>query len=295
MQANLRALVSALLITFLMMTVEFIGGFLSSSLALISDAGHMLTDTTALGLALLALLFSRRPATAEKTYGFYRLEILSALFNGVVLSLIAIYIFYEAMLRVIHPREVHSILMLTVAGIGLIANIIGAIIISKGSRENIAIRGAFWHVVSDALSSIGVITGGLIIFFTRAYVADPIIGFLIGIAILRGAWGLIKESVDILLEATPKDINFEEVEKALKEINGVRAIHDLHIWTITSGIRASSVHIVVEDILASECGKILNKINELLKSRFNIEHSTIQFECETCEAIVCPLEKKKQD
>jgi len=278
-----------------MMTVEFIGGFLSSSLALISDAGHMLTDTTALGLALLALLFSRRPATAEKTYGFYRLEILSALFNGVVLSLIAIYIFYEAMLRVIHPREVHSILMLTVAGIGLIANIIGAIIISKGSRENIAIRGAFWHVVSDALSSIGVITGGLIIFFTRAYVADPIIGFLIGIAILRGAWGLIKESVDILLEATPKDINFEEVEKALKEINGVRAIHDLHIWTITSGIRASSVHIVVEDILASECGKILNKINELLKSRFNIEHSTIQFECETCEAIVCPLEKKKQD
>ncbi len=291
----MRALVSALLITFLMMTVEFIGGFLSSSLALISDAGHMLTDTTALGLALLALLFSRRPATAEKTYGFYRLEILSALFNGVVLSLIAIYIFYEAMLRVIHPREVHSILMLTVAGIGLIANIIGAIIISKGSRENIAIRGAFWHVVSDALSSIGVITGGLIIFFTRAYVADPIIGFLIGIAILRGAWGLIKESVDILLEATPKDINFEEVEKALKEINGVRAIHDLHIWTITSGIRASSVHIVVEDILASECGKILNKINELLKSRFNIEHSTIQFECETCEAIVCPLEKKKQD
>jgi cobalt-zinc-cadmium efflux system protein len=288
---NGRALSLALSITALMMVVEFIGGILSGSLALLSDAGHMLTDTGALALALFALWFSRRPATAEKTFGFYRSEILSALLNGSLLIVIAGYIFYEAFQRFVSPTEVKGVLMLTVAGIGLLANIVGAFVLSRGTKENLNVRGALWHIISDALSSVGVIIGGLIIIFTGFYIIDPIIGFVIGLVILRGAWGLVRESVDILLEATPKGIDVGEVVKTLKKLSGVRDVHDVHIWTITSGFRAFSAHVLIDDALLSECGDVSKKIKEVLHDKFSVEHATLEFECESCAGpIVCPIE-----
>ena len=276
--ANITALILAFSITALMMLVEFVGGFLSGSLALISDAGHMLTDTSALALALFALWFSRRPATPEKTYGFYRSEILAALLNGSLLIIIAGYIFYEAFRRFINPSEVNSLLMLSVAGVGLVVNLIGAFILSKGGRENLNVRAAIWHIISDAVSSVGVIVGGLIILFTGFFIIDPIIGFSIGIVILKGAWGVVRESVDILLEATPKDINFEAVMQSFKDIKGVRDIHDLHIWTITSGLRALSAHVLIEDALVSECAEISKELKRTLKEKFAITHATLEFE-----------------
>lgn len=292
---NRTALAIALSITALMMVVEFAGGILSGSLALLSDAAHMLTDTGALALALFALWFSRRPATSEKTYGFYRFEILSALLNGSILIVIAGFIFYEAFQRIINPPEVKGMLMLGVASIGLIANLAGAFILSKGSRENLNIRAALWHIISDALSSVGVIIGGIVILFTGFFLVDPIIGFIIGILVLRGALELLMESVNILLEATPKDIDLEEVTKEIKNIECVKDIHDLHIWTITSGLRACSAHVLVADMLTSKCADISVQIKQLLHDRFNIAHATLQFESETCkECFTCrPQEKER--
>jgi cobalt-zinc-cadmium efflux system protein len=291
--SNRTALAIALSITALMMVVEFAGGILSGSLALLSDAAHMLTDTGALALALFALWFSRRPATSEKTYGFYRFEILSALLNGSVLILIAGFIFYEAFQRIINPPEVKGALMLGVAAIGLVANLAGAFILSKGSRENLNIRAALWHIISDALSSVGVIVGGIIILFTGFFLVDPIIGFIIGILVLRGALELVLESVNILLEATPKDIDLDEVTKEIKKIECVKDIHDLHIWTITSGLRACSAHVLVADMLTSKCAEISSQIKELMHDRFNISHTTLQFESETCkECFTCAPERE---
>lgn len=291
---NRNALALALSITTLMMVVEFVGGIISGSLALLSDAGHMLTDTGALALALFALWFSRRPATTEKTYGFYRVEILSALLNGSVLIVIAGYIFFEAVQRFISPTEVQGTLMLVVAVIGLVANLLGAFILSKGSKENLNVKAALWHIISDALSSVGVIIGGLIIIFTGIFIVDPIIGFIIGIVILRGAWKVVRESVDILLEATPKDIKHEEVKKVLCDVEGVWDVHDLHIWTITSGLRALSAHILIDDTLVSKCGDVSKDLKKILKEKFSISHATLEFECGSCpEGIVCRIEKKE--
>jgi len=288
---NIVSLAVAFSITVVLMVVEFLGGIISGSLALISDAGHMLTDAGALGLALFALRFSRKPATPEKTYGFYRTEILSALLNGSVLLVLAGFIFFEAYQRFIHPREVQGILMLGIASIGFLANVTGAFMLSKGSRENLNVRGAFLHIISDALSSVGVILGGLIIVYTKFYLVDPIIGLIIGLLIVRGGWGLVRESVDILLEATPKDINLQKVIDALKkEIKGIRDVHDIHIWTITSGLRALSAHVLVEDTLVSECGEISKKVKNILREKFSIHHATLEFECESCpEGIVCRI------
>ena len=288
-----NALVLALSITALMMAVEFAGGILSGSLALISDAGHMLTDAGALALALFALWFSRKPATAEKTYGFYRAEILSALLNGSVLIVIAGYIFYEAIRRFMNPTEVQGMLMLGVAGIGLAANLAAAFVLSRGSKKNLNVRAALWHVLSDAFSSAGVIIGGLIILFTGVFIVDPIIGFVIGLVILRGAWKVVRESVDILLEATPKDIKHEEVKKTLCEVKGVREVHDLHIWTITSGMRALSAHVLIDDTLVSRCGGVSRDLKKTLRDKFLIDHVTLEFECKACpEGLVCRIEKE---
>lgn len=291
--ANRTALSIALSITALMMVVEFVGGFLSGSLALISDAGHMLTDTGVLALALFAIWFSRRPATQEKTYGFYRVEILSALLNGSLLIVIAGYIFYEAVQRLINPTEVQGVLMLSVAAIGLVANLVGAFVLSKGSKENLNVKAALWHVLSDAFSSVGVIIGGLIIIYTGLFIVDPIIGFIIGIVILRGAWKVVKESVDILLEAVPKDIKYEDVIKELKKVSGVREVHDLHIWTITSGLRALSAHVLIEDTLVSKCGSVSSDLKRILKEKFCISHVTLEFESKNCpEGMVCQIQKE---
>lgn len=287
-----KGLTIALSITSLMMVAEVAGGIISNSLALLSDAGHMLTDTLALALTLFALKFGERPATSEKTYGFYRIEILAALINGSILILIALYIFYKAYLRIIEPHEIKTPIMMGVAFLGLIVNIFAAILLKKSSRENLNVRGAYLHIIGDALSSIAVLSGGIIIIFTGWYRIDSILSFIIGIMIILGAYALMKESADILLEATPKGIDLEDIISEIKKIKGVKDIHHVHLWTITSGIYALSGHILIEDILTSKSTQILVDTNRLLKEKYHIDHTTLQFECETCDdSLVCRLER----
>ncbi|MGQ9858008.1 MAG: cation diffusion facilitator family transporter [Thermodesulfobacteriota bacterium] len=281
--ANRRALLVAMGITVGIMVVEAIGGFWANSLALLSDAGHMLMDVLALGLSLIALQFTVRPASPTKTYGFYRMEILAALVNGSSLLLICGFIMYEAYRRFKAPEEVDTATMLVVAAIGLVANVGAAMAMTRRSKESLNLRGAYLHIIGDALSSIGVILGGLIIRYTGWQVVDPIISALICVVIFRGALKLVGESVHILLESVPRNLDLAEIQKELLRIPGVKDLHDVHLWTISSGIYAMSAHVLVDDILMSRTGEILQEVNRLLRSHYGIEHTTIQFECENCE------------
>jgi cobalt-zinc-cadmium efflux system protein len=251
----------------------------------------MLMDILALLLSFFALRFATRPATEKQTFGFYRLEILAALINGTVLLALSLFIFYEAYQRLIEPQEIKGLLMLGVAAIGLGANIVSALVLRAGSRENLNVKGAFLHVVGDLLSSVGVILAGAIILLTGWRRVDSILSFVIGGIILIGAYKLVMESVHILLESTPKDIGLKEVVDGVKTIEGVRDLHHVHLWTITSGIYALSAHVLIEDQMTSRSSQILEDINRFLREKFNIDHTTIQFECETCEMdFVCRLD-----
>ncbi len=280
--SNQRKMVIALSITAIVMIAEIIGGLLANSLALLSDAGHMLTDILALSLSLAAMKFARKPPTPSKTFGFHRLEILAAFFNGMLLFFISFYIFYEAYHRLLHPEEINGLFMLVVAFIGLIANGVGILLLRKSAHTSLNVKSAFFHIVGDTISSGGVIVGGLLILYTGWYLVDPLISIFIGILILRGAYALIMESIDIFLEATPKDINVEELLDELRKIQGVKDVHHLHLWTITSGINAMSAHVLIEDLLISSSAYILKEIKSLLRNNYRIEHSTIQFESKAC-------------
>lgn len=289
---NKRALILALTITAVMTVIEFIAGYLANSLALIGDAGHMLTDSLALLLALFALLISQKPANYVKTFGYYRAEILAALFNGAILLVIAFYIFYEASRRFLEPPAVKSTLMLFVALIGLTANLGGIFILKKTGVRNLNVRGAFLHMLGDALSSVGVILAGIIILATGWNIVDPIIACLIGIVILRGAISLVIEASNILLESVPKHVNLQKLKAEMERVEGINAVHDLHLWTITSGFYALSCHILIDDQKVSEGTSILNTVNKLLAEKFNISHTTIQLECRACESgLICRIEK----
>ena len=259
-------------ITALVMIAEIIGGLLANSLALLSDAGHMLTDILALGLSIVAMRFAQKSPTASKTFGFYRLEILAAFFNGILLFFISLYIFYEAYQRLVHPEEIKGFFMLVVAAIGLLANGVGIVILRKSALRNLNVKSAFFHIVGDTISSGGVIVGGLVILYTGWNLVDPLIGIFIGMLILRGAYSLVRESVDIFLEATPKDIDAEKMLYDLHTIEGVKDIHHLHLWTITSGIYAMSAHVLIKDLLVSRSAQILRQIETLLTNKYNMEH-----------------------
>ena len=288
--ANQRRLLIALAITGLMTVVELVGGLLSNSLALLGDAGHMFTDTLALGLSVVALSLARRPASQTRTYGFHRAEVLAALANGTILVLICGYIFYEAYQRFVEPPEVRGSLMLAVAAFGLLANLFGILILRPASRDNLNVRGAFLHMWGDTVSSVGVIVAGVIILVTGWTVVDPIVSIFIGLLILRGAVGLVLESSDILLEAVPKHLDVMQISSALREIEGVKDVHDVHLWTITSGIYALSCHLLIEDRMVSGSSHIVEEVNQALSQRFGIGHSTLQLECEECEnSPVCRL------
>lgn len=285
-----KGLLIALTITLFMMIAEIIGGILSNSLALLSDAGHMFTDTLALALSFIAMKFAELPATERRTYGFYRLEILAALANGAILILISLYIIYEAYLRILHPEPVRSGLMLIVAIIGLIVNILGALFLVKHHETNLNIRGAFLHIIGDAVSSVGVIVGGIVIAYTGWNLIDPILSVLIALGIIAGAVGLVTESVNILLESVPAHLNMATIAAAIGEVRGVREAYHIHVWTITSGVHALSAHVVVDDQRVSDSRSVLDAIRKLLAERFKILHSTIQFECQRCnDNDACPL------
>jgi cobalt-zinc-cadmium efflux system protein len=276
---ELRRLWTAIGLTAVVLVVEAVGGFLSGSLALLSDAGHMVTDLSALVLALLAILFASRPASRRRTYGWYRLEILSALINAVLLLGISGFIFYEAYQRILAPPPIRSGLVLAVATIGLAVNLLSFHLLSR-SRESLNLRGAAMHAMSDAISSVGVIVSALVVRFTGWLQADAVVSCAIGVVIVLGAFQLLRESVDILLEATPTDIDPLELERTLREIPGVHAVHDLHVWSITSGMPALSVHLVVDKEWFQNSGRMLLEAKSVLKRDFNIDHTTIQIESE---------------
>lgn len=285
-----KNLLIALAITVLMMIAEVIGGLLSNSLALLSDAGHMLIDNVALLLSFFAMKFSTIPATNKKTFGFYRLEILAALINGVTLALISLYIIYEAYFRIIHPQPVHGTLMLVIAAIGLVANIVGAVVLMKYRHANLNIRGAFLHIVGDAAVSVGVIIGGIVIVNTGWYLIDPILSILISCVIIYGSWQLLRESVNILLESAPSHIDIDAIAAEIAKIKGVREAYHIHLWTITSGVYALSAHVLIDDQPVSGSRELINEIRALLSQKFNVLHSTIQLECERCgPGTVCSL------
>jgi cobalt-zinc-cadmium efflux system protein len=274
-----QALLIAIILTGSYMVVEFAGGLFTNSLALMADAGHMLTDVAALALSTFALWFSSKPATEAKTYGFYRVEILAALVNGAALSLISCLIFYEAYQRFGNPPEVKSGIMLLIAVVGLVVNLLSAYSLHRAHLSNLNLKGAFLHILGDAFSSAGAIVAGVLMAAWRWYWADPLASVLVGIVILYNSWGLVRDAVDILLEGTPSHINLESVKKRLGEISGVTSIHDLHVWTLTSGIHAMSCHVSVNAEV--DKNRVLQELSLLAKTSFKIDHTTFQLE-ETC-------------
>jgi cobalt-zinc-cadmium efflux system protein len=258
------------------MIAEVVGGILTGSLALIADAAHMATDAGGLALALFAIYFAEKPATPQKTYGYLRTEILAALVNAVVLLLVTVYILYEAYKRFQSPPDILSAPMLAVAFVGLVVNLISMKLLAAGSSESLNVQGAYFEVLADMLGSLGVIVAAVIIMYTGWTPADPLIGAGIGLFIIPRTWTLLKQSVHILMEGTPFEIDVAEIEKALLEISHVTAIHDVHVWTITSGTNSMTGHLVVHDMI--NAAAVLKSAKDILRERFKIDHVTIQID-----------------
>lgn len=270
-----RRLKFVLAITAIFMVVEFVGGWLSKSLALMADAAHMLTDVGALALSLFVLWFSRRPATDAKTYGYLRLEILAALLNGSVLIVISLAIFWQAWQRLRSPVPIEGGLMLAVAAAGLLVNLVAAFLLHGSAQENLNVRGAYIHVLGDLLGSVGAMGAAIVIMLTGWSPADALISALVGLLILGSSWNLVRESVDVLLEAVPRHIDLADVRNAICQINGVDEVHDLHVWTLTSGLIAMSGHAVVRHPQDNQA--VLRDIHERMRD-LGISHITVQLE-----------------
>lgn len=266
----------ALLLTSVYMFAEAIGGWLTNSLALLADAGHMLTDVAALTLTLAAIWFASRPATARKTFGYYRLEILAAFTNGIALVLISLFVIYEAYERWSAPPAIKGFEMTSIAAGGLLVNLICAYLLHGDHARDLNMRGAWLHVVGDALGSVTAILAGVLILAFGWLWADAVSSVLISLIIIGGAWNLIRESVNVLLEGTPAHINLKAVEEAIRATESVEDVHDLHVWTITSGMEALSVHIIHRETVSQK--ELLQTIRAKLHDEFGIDHLTIQME-----------------
>ncbi len=270
-----RPLRFVLILTATFMVVEFAGGVIANSLALLADAGHMLTDVAALALALFAGWIAQRPATPEKTYGYLRLEILAALVNGAALFVLAGLIVWDAVGRLAAPPAVEPRILFGVASAGLVVNLVGMRLLHGGHRQSLNVRGAYLHILSDLLGSVGAMTAGAIILLTGWTLADPLISVAIALLILVGAWRLLRESVDVLLEATPQHIALGDVERHIASIPGVADVHDLHVWTVTSGVVAMSGHAVVGD--PGQNQRVLGAVQHRMAD-LGIHHVTMQIE-----------------
>jgi len=266
---------AALVITAIFLVAEVVGGVLSNSLALLADAGHMLTDVAALGLSLFVAWFSRQPGTPQKTFGYLRWEILAAFLNGTTLLVISAWIAWEAMLRLRSPEPVAGGLMLAVAGGGLAVNLVAAWLLRPTSNVSLNVRGAYLHVLSDLLGSVGTVTAALLMTFAGWTRADPIVSLITVVLIVRGAWSLVRESVDVLLEASPAHISLGAVRSQLTAIPGVESVHDLHVWTVTSGVVAMSAHAIVREPERQQ--HVLEHVHDAMRL-FGIDHVTIQLE-----------------
>ena len=273
-------LLVVLAIQVVVLVAEVVGARLSGSLALLADAGHMLTDVAGILLAVLAVTFASRPPTPERTFGYYRLEILAAIVNALLLFAVAAFILYEAWQRWSSPPEVRTGLMLLFAVIGLVANLAGLLILRSGSKESLNVRGAYLEVLGDLLGSAAVIVAALVIATTGWLRADPLASVLVALMILPRTWSLLREAVDVLLEATPRDVDMTAVRQHILETPGVIDAHDLHAWTITSGQPVLSAHVVVTDEALADGGaaRVLDRLAECLHDHFDVEHCTFQLE-----------------
>ncbi|MBZ4188911.1 cation diffusion facilitator family transporter [Niabella beijingensis] len=257
---------------------EVIGGIVTKSLALLADAAHMLTDVVGLLLAFIAIKIGERRANDQKTFGYYRSEILAAMINAVVLLCISIYVLYEAWQRFKNPPEIQSKSMLIVAGIGLIVNIVGMMILKKSTGKSLNMKGAYFEVLSDMLTSIGVMIAGIIMLTTGWYYADPLISAAIGLLIFPRTWRLLMEAINVLLEGTPKDVNIADLRKSMEQVSGVKGVHDIHVWALTSGVNAMSAHVLVG--YCEDYNALLKVLIEKVTTDFKISHTTFQIETE---------------
>jgi cobalt-zinc-cadmium efflux system protein len=281
-RSTIRRLALSLGLTAVFVLVEAGAGFFANSLALLTDAAHNITDVFALGLTLWALRATMKPASSEKTYGHHRAGILVALVNSTTLVLIALGIFYDAYRRLLAPPEVNADVLIGVGAAAVVVNLVTALLVRRGSEHDLNLRSAFVHLMGDVLSTIGAVAAGIIIRFTGMNWLDPLVSIFIGLLILWNAWRIQRESVNILMEATPADIDVETVVADILRVEGVRGVHDLHIWSITRELRTLSAHILTDDIPLSAGAKIQAAISEMLFHTHEIAHATLQLECVNC-------------
>ncbi len=275
-EGNKKSLTIAMVITFGIMIAEAVGGWLTNSLALLSDAGHMLSDVGSLALSLVAVWFAAKPASSSKSYGYHRFEILAALLNGLALFAIAVVIIWEAYSRFIEPPHVNSGPMMLIAFVGLVANLVSAwVLLKQGDvKGNINLRSAYLHMISDALGAVGAILAGFFMYQFGWYIADPIISVVVSLMILKGAWSVVRQSVHILMEGTPGKADVAAVTAALTAIDGVVNVHDVHVWTVTSGYEVFSCHMLVHTGVSPY--QVLSRAVPLMEQQFGIRHTTIQ-------------------
>ncbi len=285
---NTKVIKIALGITFVFFLLELVGGLLTNSLALLSDAGHMLTDVLALGMSLFAMWFARRPPTQTHSFGYHRMEIFAAFLNGLTLAGISIYIFIEAYHRLHSPPDVAGVPMLAIAVTGLFVNLTSGYILHDSKDSSLNVRGAYLHVLGDALGSVGAICAGVIMLTTGWMYADPLFSILIGLIIVISSVRLLRDTFHVLMQGTPSDIHPCQVQQSIEQLENVLGIHDLHIWTLTNGIEAMTVHVNVRPTLSSDQhDAIIHRIRELAKNEFGIQHSTIQLELLSREEECC--------
>lgn len=277
-----RLKVSAAL-TAVIFVAELAGGYLTNSLALISDAAHVFMDVLALSLSWFALYISELPPTEKRTYGLHRAEVFVSFINSSVLILLTAFIFYKAYQRLIDPQEVEAYGMLAVAVVGLVVNLAVALWLMRYAHSDLNVKSAYLHVLGDAAASVGVIAGGVVIYFTGWYMADPLISFAIGAIIMAGSYNIMKESAHILLEGVPRDIDLNAVVEDMKAVAGVSGVHSLHVWSICHSVYAMSAHVDIEPLERRRMGEIFNAINESLARKHHISYTTLQAECSGCD------------
>ncbi len=278
-----KRLVLALTITAAFVAIEATAGYFANSLALLTDAAHNVTDVVALGLSLYALRLTARPAHQGKTFGYHRAGILAALVNSTTLVIIALGIFYEAYQRLLSPPRVEANILIAVSALALVVNAGTAWMIRRGSENDLNLRGAFIHLMGDALATLGALIAGIGIALTGMQVLDPLASLLIGLLILWNGWAIVRETVSILLESTPREIDIGAMVSDLMRVKGVQGVHDLHVWSISSDLRAMSAHVLTEEISMHHGVQIQREINAVLADKYHISHSTLQLECEGCE------------
>lgn len=282
-QQTISRLALSLGLTALFVVLEAAAGLFANSLALLTDAAHNFTDVIALALSWYAVSLTTRPSNSQKTYGYHRAGILVALANSTTLVLISLGVFYEAYTRFMSPPEIKSSVLIVVGFIAVIVNLVTALLVRRGSEHDLNLRSVSLHLMGDVASTIGAVIAGVIIYFTHANWLDPAVSVLIGILILINAWGILRETVGILLESSPRDVDMQAMVADIKKVKGVLGVHDLHVWSLAQNLRTMSAHILTDDLPISAGSEIQGQINDLVYHRYNIGHATIQLECVDCE------------